>query len=304
VRAGDDAARVERRLKDVVAADAGDAAADEDDLGQRVSRAQLADAVEQDGVGRRVRLARRRRAARPREARRFEKRGRLREPFGVARRDEEARALRPARLVETPERREQDALLGRVRAGGDDERASAVEAEPAPQFFGQRVRARGRDVELDVAGDPDPFGREAERGEALVDEAADVAGDFEGAVERVRALLDAAELTQALEEIWKLVRRLNQYVQDEAPWQLAKEDGAAERLDAVLYGLAEGLRVVSVLLHPFMPESVERLLGALRDEDRSLGRARLGAARGGGRVGELSPLFPRVTPAGAGAAAA
>ena len=45
----------------------------------------------------------------------------------------------------------------------------------------------------------------------------ELAGDFEGAPERVRALLDEAELTQALEEIWKLVRRLNQYVEETKP---------------------------------------------------------------------------------------
>ena len=46
------------------------------------------------------------------------------------------------------------------------------------------------------------------------------------------SLLDEAELTQALEEIWKLVRRLNQYVEETKPWELAKDDSAADRLDA------------------------------------------------------------------------
>jgi len=129
-----------------------------------------------------------------------------------------------------------------------------------------------------------------------------LADDFDGVAERVCAHFDAVEVTAALDEVWRLVRRLNQYAQDEAPWQLAKQDGAEERLDVVLLGLAEGLRVASVLLHPFMPESVERLLGALGDEDRSLARARFGAGGGGRRVGELTPLFPRVAPTGAAAA--
>jgi len=129
-----------------------------------------------------------------------------------------------------------------------------------------------------------------------------LADDFDGVAERVCAHFDAVEVTAALDEVWRLVRRLNQYAQDEAPWQLVKQDGAEERLDVVLLGLAEGLRVASVLLHPFMPESVERLLGALGDEDRSLARARFGAGGGGRRVGELTPLFPRVAPTGAAAA--
>ena len=125
-----------------------------------------------------------------------------------------------------------------------------------------------------------------------------LAADFQGLTERVRERFDAVEVTGALDEVWRLVRRLNQYVQDEAPWQLAKDEGEAERLDAVLVGLAEGLRVVSVLLHPYMPESVERLLAALGDEDLALVRASFGAGARCGHVAELTPLFPRVERAG------
>jgi methionyl-tRNA synthetase len=102
------------------------------------------------------------------------------------------------------------------------------------------------------------------------------------------------DLTGALDELWQRIKRLNGYVQDEEPWQLAKDDAQAERLDTVLYGLAEGLRVVSVLLHPFMPQSTERLLAALGREDRSLDTASLGDVGGGARVGDLGQLFPKV----------
>ena len=83
-------------------------------------------------------------------------------------------------------------------------------------------------------------------------------------------------------------------VQDEEPWQLAKDDANAERLDQVLYTLAEGLRVISVLLHPFLPDSAQRLLAALGQDDLSLDGARLGAVPGGARLGELGQLFPKV----------
>src|SRR3954462_15995840 len=92
---------------------------------------------------------------------------------------------------------------------------------------------------------------------------ADLAPDFDGVAERGCAQLDAIDLTGALETIWQLVRRLNQFVQDEQPWKLAKDEAEAARLDAVLYGLAEGLRVVSLLLHPFMPDKTAELLAAL-----------------------------------------
>jgi len=126
--------------------------------------------------------------------------------------------------------------------------------------------------------------------------------DFDGLDARVRDRFDATDITAALDEIWRLVRRLNQYVQDEAPWQLAKESEAAGRLDEVLYALAEGLRVVTVLVHPFIPDAAERLLEALGDPDLSLVRARFGAGNGGGSVAELAPLFPRVVRADPAAA--
>jgi methionyl-tRNA synthetase len=118
--------------------------------------------------------------------------------------------------------------------------------------------------------------------------------EFEGLADAVRRQLDDVELTAALDEIWRRIKRLNRYVQDEQPWQLAKDDAEANHLDQVLYTLAEGLRVVSVLLHAFMPASAERLLAALDRPGLSLDAARLGSGEGGAKVGELGQLFPRV----------
>jgi methionyl-tRNA synthetase len=125
----------------------------------------------------------------------------------------------------------------------------------------------------------------------------ELAGDFDGLAATVRDRFDRAELTAALEEVWtRGVRRLNRYVEEQTPWALAKA-GDDARLDTVLYGLAEGLRVVSVLLHPYMPETTTRLLEALRQADRSLDLASFGAVPGGATVGKLPPLFPKIEPA-------
>jgi methionyl-tRNA synthetase len=122
----------------------------------------------------------------------------------------------------------------------------------------------------------------------------DLARLFDGAADRVSAHFDDQAITAASEEIWRLVRDLNRYVQDEAPWQVAKDESAGDRLDQILYGLAEGLRVVSILLHPFIPDSSGKLMAALGHDDLSLAAARFGAMGGGARVGELAPLFPRI----------
>jgi methionyl-tRNA synthetase len=121
-----------------------------------------------------------------------------------------------------------------------------------------------------------------------------LAQQFDGIESRVRERFDALEVSAALDDVWKLVRRLNQYLQDEAPWKLAKDPETAERLDTILYSAAEGIRVVSILLLPFVPRSAERLLTALGTDDRALESARFGAGPGGGRIGRLDPLFPRV----------
>jgi methionyl-tRNA synthetase len=121
----------------------------------------------------------------------------------------------------------------------------------------------------------------------------ELAGDFDGLPERVAGLIDGVELTAALEEIWSGVRRLNRYVEEQAPWQLARDEARAADLHRVLRSLAEGLRVVSVLLHPYLPDSTSRVLVALGAPDLSLARAAFGS-------GELSaikaipPLFPKV----------
>ncbi|MFL5885935.1 MAG: methionine--tRNA ligase [Thermoleophilaceae bacterium] len=122
---------------------------------------------------------------------------------------------------------------------------------------------------------------------------------FDGLAASVGARLGSFDLSGALEEIWTRVRRLNQYVQDEQPWQIAKEEGAGARLDSVLYGLAEGLRVVSLLVHPFIPDSSQKLLAALGQDGTSLDAASFGTVGGGAQLGELAQLFPKIEEAAA-----
>ncbi|HUA12683.1 MAG TPA: methionine--tRNA ligase [Solirubrobacteraceae bacterium] len=117
--------------------------------------------------------------------------------------------------------------------------------------------------------------------------------DFDGLTARVAERFDAADLTGALEEIWVRVRRLNRYVEESAPWQLAKDDGESERLDTVLRSLVEGVRSVAVLLWPFLPAAVERLLAALdADSDLALDAASFRSPHPR-TVAALPALFPK-----------
>jgi methionyl-tRNA synthetase len=111
-------------------------------------------------------------------------------------------------------------------------------------------------------------------------------------VGEVCELLDRADLTGALDAIWQRVRRLNRYVEEQAPWVLAKDAARAAELDRVLASLGEGLRVVAVALHPWIPESVGKLLGALGAPELELDGARMTAGRLAS-VATLQPLFPK-----------
>jgi len=117
--------------------------------------------------------------------------------------------------------------------------------------------------------------------------------EFDGLAEGVAELMDRAEVTQALELIWQRVRRCNRYVEERAPWKLAREPEAAGELDEVLVSLVEGVRALSVLLHPYMPASTTRLLDALGGDAGAYTGATFAARVGEQRVSELEPLFPK-----------
>jgi methionyl-tRNA synthetase len=121
----------------------------------------------------------------------------------------------------------------------------------------------------------------------------ELAASFDGLAAEVAALMDRTELSQALEAIWQRVRRLNRYVEERAPWQLAKDPAQADALDQTLASLAEGLRVLTVLLHPFMPASTQKLLAALGRPEVAYAGAEPGAHGGGAEVASLEPLFPK-----------
>jgi methionyl-tRNA synthetase len=107
--------------------------------------------------------------------------------------------------------------------------------------------------------------------------------------------LDRFDITGALDEIWQAVRRLNQYVESNAPWELAKEETKAADLDGVLYDLVDGLTAVAVAVSPYLPETAPQILEALgQSDDLSLERVRVQAAAAAEGIEPARPLFPRV----------
>jgi methionyl-tRNA synthetase len=115
------------------------------------------------------------------------------------------------------------------------------------------------------------------------------------AADETRALFKQNQLQAALQSIWGLVTRANQYVDQTAPFKLAKYPAQARRLDEVLYNLTETCRVLAVLLWPFLPGTAVKIyaqLGLTGAPDK-LDAASWGGLPAGHKIGEPAPLFPR-----------
>lgn len=113
------------------------------------------------------------------------------------------------------------------------------------------------------------------------------------------AALDSFDFSGALAAIWKLVGRANKYIEETAPWNLAKEEGDSPRLATVLYSLAETVRLLTILVAPFMPALPAKVWAQLRvaEEEAVLVWPEgdfWGKLSPGTRVERGEALFPRV----------
>jgi methionyl-tRNA synthetase len=130
---------------------------------------------------------------------------------------------------------------------------------------------------------------------AAVQSSETISSDLAGLGAAVSERLDAWDLTGALEAIWKVVRRLNAYVEKTKPWELAKDESDTAPLDAVLYDLADGLRCVAVALAAFVPRTASAILEALGNpcgiEWENVAPGRMPGLDG---IQPATPLFPRV----------
>ncbi len=127
-------------------------------------------------------------------------------------------------------------------------------------------------------------------------------GEIEAAAARLGSdysqAMSVVDLTGALEHIWVFVRRLNKYVEDSAPWKLARDPEKKAELEAVLYRLVEGLRILAIHLHPFLPKTTLRMLAQLGLEpgfpELVSSRAGWGMMPAGSEVSPGEPLFPKL----------
>jgi methionyl-tRNA synthetase len=143
---------------------------------------------------------------------------------------------------------------------------------------------------------------EQEWGFGLEADARSVIDEFEG-------YMESFEFHNGLQAIWKFISQMNKYVDVTAPWELAKKKSTHKQLEAVLRNLLEGLRVISGLIYPVMPDTAAKMqkhLGLDSEEPfYLLDRIRIWKSiKPGVQLPKSVVLFPRIEPAETNAAAA
>ncbi|NMA52096.1 MAG: class I tRNA ligase family protein, partial [Peptococcaceae bacterium] len=115
---------------------------------------------------------------------------------------------------------------------------------------------------------------------------------------KVEEAVDAIDLSGALSALWRLVGRANKYVDETAPWALAKDPANNQRLATVMYNLAESIRFITVIAGPFMPLLPERVWAQLgltgREECHTWESLVWGKFPAGVKVKRGQALFPRI----------
>mgnify|MGYP003418797750 FL=1 len=114
---------------------------------------------------------------------------------------------------------------------------------------------------------------------------------------KYRTAMDKLSLNEAIRELWSYIGVANKYIDESAPWVLAKDPAKAERLQAVMYNLADSLRNIAIMLSPFMPGTSPRIftqLGLTTPEQFSLEEVAWGNFPDGTKVAKGDPLYPRI----------
>jgi methionyl-tRNA synthetase len=103
------------------------------------------------------------------------------------------------------------------------------------------------------------------------------------------------KLQGALRRIWELIARINQYIDQTAPFKLAKDPEQSGRLGEILYSLVESCRVIAVLLNPYLPGTSQKIYDQLGLEDKPdlFKKSAWGGMAADHVVGKPQPLFPR-----------
>ncbi len=112
---------------------------------------------------------------------------------------------------------------------------------------------------------------------------------------KVEAKMDQLKVTDAIDEIFTLLRRSNKYIDETMPWVLGKDESKKDRLAAVLYNLVEAIRFSGVLISPFLPETAEKIFKQINTEKTTWDTLKeFNGIKVGSKVGNQEILFGRI----------
>ena len=116
-----------------------------------------------------------------------------------------------------------------------------------------------------------------------------------GLTAKVTADMDNLTIPQALMEIFAVIQRANKYIDETAPWALAKDEANKERLESVLYHLCEALRVTGILLNAYLPSTAPKMMDQLGLDASALDLSKtIYGAQETYTVHKGDALFPRI----------
>ena len=110
--------------------------------------------------------------------------------------------------------------------------------------------------------------------------------------EKVKECMDELAFSKALEEIWFVIGKANNYIEKQAPWALAKQQKTAE-LEAVIFNLLQALLFVADQIEPFMPATSKKIILSLGFDQTAASGKLLGLELAGNQLVKGEPLFPR-----------
>ncbi len=131
------------------------------------------------------------------------------------------------------------------------------------KYFGGIVKSTGvtagSDSAIVIDGKPERTSEEID---------ADLKAVVTGASKIIAEKMEKLRVADAITEVFALFRRCNKYIDETAPWVLAKDEAQHDRLAEVLYNLTESITIGASLLHPFLPETAEKIVAQLSTELR------------------------------------
>ena len=106
--------------------------------------------------------------------------------------------------------------------------------------------------------------------------------------------MDSLKVNETLESIFELLKRCNKYIDDTTPWILAKDESKSDRLKTVLYNLLEGIRISTILLRPFIPDTCDKVFNMLNTKNIDFDTLDFGNLETNIKLNESSILFNRI----------